>query len=162
MGADNAGRLSRGQPNLDSPGEFVILARVKQRLALVALLALVAGAAWLLARRATGPQLVSGTVEVDVVRVASRTGGRVVALHAREGDALHAGQLLAELDAPEVVARREEAAAHLAELCDHLDVDGNLLITNDPFLGVGCDKGVLSFANAPERLGLRVCSRVCP
>lgn len=116
MGADNAGRLSRGQPNLDSPGEFVILARVKQRLALVALLALVAGAAWLLARRATGPQLVSGTVEVDVVRVASRTGGRVVALHAREGDTLRAGQLLAELDAPEVVARREEAAAHLAEL----------------------------------------------
>src|SRR5581483_4816263 len=28
------------------------------------------------------------------------------------------------------------AAAHLAELTDYLDVDGNLLITNDPYLGV--------------------------
>jgi L-alanine-DL-glutamate epimerase-like enolase superfamily enzyme len=51
------------------------------------------------------------------------------------------------------------AAAHLAELCDHLDVDGNILITNDPFLGVATDDGVLSFASAPEKTGLRVCPR---
>ena len=51
------------------------------------------------------------------------------------------------------------AAAHLAELCDHLDVDGNLLITNDPYLGVTVESGVLSFANAPEKIGLRVCPR---
>jgi len=48
------------------------------------------------------------------------------------------------------------AAAHLAELCDYLDVDGNLLITNDPYLGVKADRGVLSFASAPEPCGLRV------
>jgi L-alanine-DL-glutamate epimerase-like enolase superfamily enzyme len=51
------------------------------------------------------------------------------------------------------------AAAHLAELCDYLDVDGNLLTTNDPYLGVTADRGVLSFANAPEKFGLRVRAR---
>ncbi len=48
------------------------------------------------------------------------------------------------------------AAAHLAELADHLDVDGNLLITNDPFRGVTAEKGMLSFASAAEKHGLRV------
>ncbi len=48
------------------------------------------------------------------------------------------------------------AAAHLAALTDYLDLDGNLLITNDPFSGVTSDKGLLSFADAPEKYGLRV------
>jgi len=48
------------------------------------------------------------------------------------------------------------AAAHLAELADFLDIDGNLLITNDPFIGASAEKGVISFANAPENIGLRV------
>ncbi len=48
------------------------------------------------------------------------------------------------------------AAAHLAELADFLDVDGNLLITNDPFAGVTAEKGILSFASAKEKRGLRV------
>ena len=48
------------------------------------------------------------------------------------------------------------AAAHLAELCDYLDVDGNILITNDPYVGVASPKAVLSFASAPEPIGLRV------
>jgi len=51
------------------------------------------------------------------------------------------------------------AGAHLAELCDYLDLDGNILITNDPYLGVGCDKGMLSFATAPMSTGLRVEAR---
>jgi len=51
------------------------------------------------------------------------------------------------------------AAAHLAELCDFLDVDGNILITNDPFLGVTSHHGLLSFANSPEPHGLRVAPR---
>jgi L-alanine-DL-glutamate epimerase-like enolase superfamily enzyme len=51
------------------------------------------------------------------------------------------------------------AAAHLAELCDHLDVDGNILTTNDPYLGVTAEKGILSFASAPEKIGLRVRAR---
>jgi L-alanine-DL-glutamate epimerase-like enolase superfamily enzyme len=51
------------------------------------------------------------------------------------------------------------AAAHLAELADHLDIDGNLLITNDPYAGVTAEHGRLSFANAPAKTGLRVAPR---
>lgn len=48
------------------------------------------------------------------------------------------------------------AAAHLAELTDYLDIDGNLLITNDPYRGASASKGMVSFANAPKAWGLRV------
>jgi L-alanine-DL-glutamate epimerase-like enolase superfamily enzyme len=51
------------------------------------------------------------------------------------------------------------AAAHLAELTNHLDIDGNLLITNDPYLGATADEGVISFTNAREMFGLRVTKR---
>jgi len=48
------------------------------------------------------------------------------------------------------------AAAHLAELCDYLDLDGNILITNDPYAGVSAPNGALSFTSATEPFGLRV------
>jgi L-alanine-DL-glutamate epimerase-like enolase superfamily enzyme len=48
------------------------------------------------------------------------------------------------------------AAAHLAELADFLDIDGNILINNDPYVGVTAKNGILSFAAAPEKFGLRV------
>jgi L-Ala-D/L-Glu epimerase len=51
------------------------------------------------------------------------------------------------------------AAAHLAELTDHLDIDGNLLISNDPYVGPTAEKGIVSFAKAPEPYGLRVRER---
>ena len=51
------------------------------------------------------------------------------------------------------------AAASLAELCDYLDLDGNILITNDPYVGVKSEKGMLSFAAAPEQFGLRVSAK---
>lgn len=51
------------------------------------------------------------------------------------------------------------AAAHLAGLTDYLDLDGNLLITNDPFRGVGCRDGLLSWAEAPTSTGLRAVPR---
>ncbi|MDB6068127.1 MAG: L-Ala-D/L-amino acid epimerase [Pedosphaera sp.] len=52
------------------------------------------------------------------------------------------------------------AAVHLAELADYLDVDGNILTTNDPYLGVTAEQGMLSFAHAPESSGLRVRARI--
>lgn len=58
---------------------------------------------------------VSGTIEVDETRVASRYGGRVEKVFAQEGDGLIAGQVLAELSAAELRAKREQAAAQLAE-----------------------------------------------
>jgi L-alanine-DL-glutamate epimerase-like enolase superfamily enzyme len=48
------------------------------------------------------------------------------------------------------------AAAHLAELTDCLDIDGNLLISNDPFTGATAENGAISFAAVPEKTGLRV------
>ncbi|MEP7016092.1 MAG: dipeptide epimerase [Verrucomicrobiota bacterium] len=51
------------------------------------------------------------------------------------------------------------AGAHLAGLADWLDLDGMLLITNDPFVGVTAEHGILSFAKAPEPFGLRVAAR---
>ncbi len=59
---------------------------------------------------------VSGTIETDGVRVASRYGGRVEKISAQEGDSLQAGQVIAELDAAELPARRTRLAAQLADL----------------------------------------------
>jgi len=51
------------------------------------------------------------------------------------------------------------AAAHLAELADYLDIDGNLLITNDPYIGATANSGMISFIAATEKVGLRVRAR---
>jgi L-alanine-DL-glutamate epimerase-like enolase superfamily enzyme len=48
------------------------------------------------------------------------------------------------------------AAAHLAELTDFLDIDGNILITNDPYFGPTSERGMISFAKARTRVGLCV------
>ena len=45
------------------------------------------------------------------------------------------------------------------KLTDYLDIDGNLLITNDPYVGATAEKGIISFASAPEKTGLRVKAR---
>lgn len=64
-----------------------------------------------------GPRdlLPSGTVATDEVHVASRYGGRVEKIFAQEGDALTNGQVIVQLDAAELRARRDQAAAMLAE-----------------------------------------------
>jgi multidrug resistance efflux pump len=61
------------------------------------------------------PNSVSGTIETDEVRVASRYGGRVEKLYTIEGASLTNGQLIAELEASELKARRAQAQAQLAE-----------------------------------------------
>ena len=66
--------------------------------------------------RKSEPGWVSGTIETDEVHVASRYGGRVQKIHAEEGDTLKANQLLIELDAAELTARRDQLKAVLAEL----------------------------------------------
>jgi HlyD family secretion protein len=67
-------------------------------------------------RKETGPPSVSGTIETDEIHVASRYGGRVAGIFAWEGDVLTNGQLIAELEAPELRAQRNQAAAALEEL----------------------------------------------
>ncbi len=48
------------------------------------------------------------------------------------------------------------AAAHLMSLVDYVDLDGHLLVTNDPYIGVTVDKGRLKL---PEGSGLGVVPR---
>jgi HlyD family secretion protein len=83
---------------------------------LLVLAALGYGAWWLLQHDRQGAPALSGTIECDVVQVASRYGGRVTRLHVREGDNLTNGQLIAELDAAELIARRDQATATLRDL----------------------------------------------
>jgi HlyD family secretion protein len=58
-------------------------------------------------------QPVSGTIEVDEVHIAPRTGGRVVEILVQEGDTLQKGQSIARLVAPEMQARRDLAEAQI-------------------------------------------------
>lgn len=58
----------------------------------------------------------SGTIEVDEVHVASRYGGRVESIPVAEGDVLKRGELIIQMDAAELRARRDFAAAQLREL----------------------------------------------
>jgi RND family efflux transporter MFP subunit len=56
---------------------------------------------------------VSGTIEVDEVHVAPRSGGRVEKIFAQEGDALKPGAVIVQLEASELKARRDLAAAQI-------------------------------------------------
>jgi HlyD family secretion protein len=56
---------------------------------------------------------VSGTIELDEVHVGPRMGGRVDKIFAQEGDTLHTGQPIAQLEATELLARRDLAAAQI-------------------------------------------------
>ena len=59
---------------------------------------------------------ISGTIESDEVRVASRYGGRVEQIVVSEGATLKTGAKLMQLEAPELRARHDQASAWLAEL----------------------------------------------
>jgi len=48
------------------------------------------------------------------------------------------------------------AGAHLAGLCDYIDLDGYLLIKNDPYEGMSVRDGWISFQETKEQNGLRV------
>ena len=56
---------------------------------------------------------VSGTIEVDEAHVGPRMAGRVEEIFAQEGDRLHEGQMIAQLEASELRARRDLAAAQI-------------------------------------------------
>ena len=51
------------------------------------------------------------------------------------------------------------AAAHLTPLVDYADLDGHLLVTNDPYIGVAVDKGRLTL---PDGDGLGVKAQIIP
>ena len=80
----------------------------------IVLLAALAG--WILTIRMAVREPLSGTIEVDEVHVGPRFGGRIEKLPFQEGDELKAGDVIAELDAQELLARRVLAAAQLDEM----------------------------------------------
>ena len=61
----------------------------------------------------TRKNAVSGTIEVDEAHVGPRSGGRVEKILAQEGDRLHEGQVIVQLDASELRARRDLASAQI-------------------------------------------------
>src|SRR5216110_3842509 len=56
---------------------------------------------------------VSGIIEVDEAHVGPRAGGRVEKIFAWEGDHLHEGQVIVQLDASELRARRDLTVAQI-------------------------------------------------
>lgn len=60
------------------------------------------------------PLQFAGTIEGEEVAVVSELGGRIVALHADEGDAVRAGDRLVELDAASLDAQLDQARAAVA------------------------------------------------
>src|SRR3982751_588316 len=56
---------------------------------------------------------VSGTIEVDEAHVGPRMAGRVEKIFAQEGDRMKVGQIIAQLEASELRARRDLAAAQI-------------------------------------------------
>ena len=88
-----AGRIRRGEHLLSSAGAL-------------ALLLLIAGCN-------SRKNAVSGTIEVDEAHVGPRMAGRVEKIFAQEGDRLTDGQIIAQLEASELQARRDLAAAQI-------------------------------------------------
>ena len=64
---------------------------------------------------------VSGTIEVDEVHVGPRSAGRVEKIFAQEGDRLTTGQPIVQLEATELRARRDLAAAQIGTAIHDVD-----------------------------------------
>ena len=71
---------------------------------------------------------VSGTIEVDEAHVGPRMGGRVEKILAWEGDRLHDGQLIVQLDASELRARRGLATAQIDTALHDADAQESQLV----------------------------------
>src|SRR5438034_5456957 len=67
---------------------------------------------------------VSGIIEVDEAHVGPRAGGRVEKIFAWEGDHLHEGQLIVQLDASELRASRDLAVAQIDTAIHDADAQG--------------------------------------
>jgi len=57
----------------------------------------------------------SGFIEAEEVDISTETGGRIKAMHVREGDEVTTGQTLVELDTDLLAAQRKQAEAALAK-----------------------------------------------
>ena len=76
---------------------------------LIAVAALVAGIGFLALGRA--PEIIQGQVEVTEYRVSSKVPGRILEIRVKEGDRVHKGDTLAILEAPDILAKQQQAEA---------------------------------------------------
>ncbi len=58
-----------------------------------------------------GPEIIQGQAEVTEYRVSSKVPGRILEFRVKEGQSVNAGDTLAILEAPDVVAKLEQARA---------------------------------------------------
>lgn len=56
---------------------------------------------------------ISGRIEADETDIGAKTGGRVIAIHVKEGDLVKTGQVIAEIEDPEINAQLSGAIAQV-------------------------------------------------
>ncbi len=127
----------------------------------------VEGLRWLRARNPGAPIFVDESVKTarDVAAHAGAVDGVVIKLMKSGGirEALRAIAVARALDMRVMMGCMVEtsigvtAAAHIAPLCDYADLDGPLLIANDPYAGLRYESARLALPDAP---GLGVALRV--
>jgi len=92
---------------------------VKKRLIVIGFLSLLVVVAvlvvWGQYRRRSAALYYSGTIETTQADIGFQVAGRVKTVHAREGQAVKADEVLAELDQAEFIARRDQARANLVK-----------------------------------------------
>ena len=77
-------------------------------LTLTGVIAIVAVVGFFMLRK--GPEIVQGQAEVTEYRVSSKVPGRILEFRVKEGQSVQAGDTLAILEAPDVLAKLEQAA----------------------------------------------------
>ena len=82
-------------------------------LTLLGVIAIVAVVGFFMLRK--GPEIIQGQAEVTEYRVSSKVPGRILEFRVKEGQSVNAGDTLAILEAPDVVAKMEQARAAEAE-----------------------------------------------
>ena len=88
----------------------------------------------------------AGCIDGVVVKLA-KTGGILEALRVIHTARAHGMQIMFGCMIESSVG--VTAAAHLAPLVDHLDLDGAMLLAEDPFTGAEYDDGVMRISDAP-------------
>ena len=100
-----------------NPGAKIYMATTKSQnsnmllafLTLLGVIAIVAVVGFLMLRK--GPEIIQGQAEVTEYRVSSKVPGRILEFRVKEGQSVNAGDTLAILEAPDVVAKMEQARA---------------------------------------------------
>ena len=81
-------------------------------LTLLGVIVLVAVVGFFMLRK--GPEIIQGQAEVTEYRVSSKVPGRILEFRVKEGQKVQAGDTLAILEAPDVIAKMEQARAEKA------------------------------------------------